>query len=327
MPDNASAAASAPDGSPPAGTVQPEAGEKAAATVDVAARIPDEGADVAGEQPDDKSGREIVDVGTRKRPPRRQKKYWTSVALLIAFAGLSAGALALYKSSSPAELATPSYTIMVLQSNVPLGIIGYSVTQYSDTADIVISVKVSTAAPRGETPQAKLQLTPPDTNAYLKCPNGATCGALLPSTGLTRQWQLTFAPDASGVETAHISYPPVQAQAFGDVSNGLNAAAVMPQVLYQCSCSNTPLLQVQYNLAGAGSYDWSSFPFQEAGATSATWDEPVVANGETQGRVALGVDGPTQDRDNAFLFLAGALIGTAGAALVGAITEAFRTER
>jgi hypothetical protein len=40
--------------------------------------------------------------------------------------------------------------------------------------------------------------------------------------------------------------------------------------------------------------------------------------------VAIGIDQSTQTRDGSFLFLAGAFIGVAGAALVAASTEALR---
>jgi hypothetical protein len=266
--------------------------------------------------------REAGDVSAAKPRPWWRKKYVTSVVLLIAFAGLSAGAAALYHSSSPGELATPAYTTVELRSDFPVGIIGYSVTQHSGTASIAISVKLK-GVPRGVVPAAKLQLTPPNGDKFLTCPPLVPCAAL--GSAFTRPQDLTFASGPPGTETANASVT-VKAQAFGDVSDGLNAAAVMPQVFYECSsCSGSsiPMLQVRYNLAGARGYDWSSFPFQQAGATGATWEEPVVADGETSGRVAIGVDDAAQQTDNRLLFLAGALIGTAGAALVAAITEAF----
>jgi hypothetical protein len=329
MSDSPGTGALAEDGSPPAATarpagggapppesVQPEGGGKAA-------DVPGKFAGVPGEKAPDVRDGEEADVGVGKPLPRWGRKHWTSVVLFIVFAGLSAGAAALYYSSSPGELAEPAYTTMALQSDFPVGIIGYSVTQHSGTADIAISVKLK-GVPRGVVPAATLQLTPPNGDHFLICPPVVPCAAL--GSAFTQPQDLTFVPGPSGTETASVSVT-VKAQAFGDASNGLNAAAVLPQVLYQCSsCSGSsiPMLQVRYNLAGAGSYGWSSFPAQQAGATGATWEEPVVADGETPGRVAAGVDDLTQQRDNTFVFLAGAFIGTAGAALVGAITEAFR---
>jgi hypothetical protein len=192
------------------------------------------------------------------------------------------------------------------------------------TADVTISVRLASTARGGPAPDATLELVPPNGDRYGACPPLVPCAAL-GSAAFSKPQRLTFTPGTSGALTALVSVY-VRAQALGDASNGLNAAAVMPQVFYECSCSGSsiPLLQVRYNLAGAGSYDWSSFPALQAGATGAAWQEPVVADGDTPGRAALGVDDATQQRDNAFLFAAGAFIGTAGAALVAAITEVFR---
>lgn len=274
------------------------------------------------------SGTASGTTGSSAAKTRRlsRKKIWTSILLLVATAGLTVGAVMFYNSSAPSELPAPSYVTIALRSSFPVGIIGYSVTQNAKSATIEITVLLSQGVTPSGTPSALLKVTPPGTTGFLECPN-VSCAGLFrsgPGSGtflLTRQ--LTFRPGPTGVETASASFS-AGTQAFGDNSNGVNASAAVPQVFYQCAClgSSIPILQTQYTLHSANSYDWASFPVQTDSDASATWEEPVVPNGETPGRVALGVDDAAQSRDQEYLFIAGALIGLAGGAFLSAVTEA-----
>jgi len=80
--------------------------------------------------------------------------------------------------------------------------------------------------------------------------------------------------------------------------------------------------EVQYNILGAISYDWSSFPVLNDNSAGATWQEPLATDGETPGRVATGVDTSTQHTDGILTFIAGAFVGIAGGALLAAVTVA-----
>lgn len=262
-----------------------------------------------------------VPNGNRRRLPR--KKIWTPILLLVTAAIFAVIGLILYESATPSELPAPSYVNIALKSSFPIGIIGYTVDQGSGSAKIEIVARLSNAVnPPNSTETATLELTPPNTDGFLVCPNMA-CGALISSSKLLLYRDLIFTPGELGAETASVSFT-VNTQAFGGNSNGLDASAAIPQVFYECSYSGLyiPVLQAQYNLHSAASYDWASFPVQQKSIASATWEEPVIINGETPGRVALGVDDVRQTRDDFFLFIAGALIAVAAGALLSAITEA-----
>jgi hypothetical protein len=239
--------------------------------------------------------------------------------LLLVLAG--AGAVALYFSSSPGEEPSPSYTTLDLKLTSPLTIITYSVDQGSQSAEIKIRVEVSTAGNSHYAATETLEVIPPNGTGFGQCPNVA-CASVLPTFSFKKREPLIFTPGPTGAETARIYFRARTAQ-FGDVFNGLDAAAAVPQLSYQCSCSasGTPVLDTGYSLPGAASYDWASFPTQQQSATGATWEEPVMTNGETPGRVATGVDFSAQREDNALTFIAGALIGVAGGALLTVVTE------
>jgi hypothetical protein len=262
----------------------------------------------------------------------RQRRRWPLKKIFVPFLLLvlaGSGAVALYFSSSPGEPPSPSYATLALNSRAALEIIMYSVDQGSRSAEINIRVEVS-ATGIGGPAIATLKVTPPNGTSFGQCPN-VKCSSELPTFSLNKTEPLNFTPGPDGAETARIYFRAKTAE-FGDISNGLDASAAVPQLSYQCSCSasGAPVLEAQYNLPGAASYDWASFPTQKQSTTGATWEEPVVANGETPGRVtigetpgrvATGVDFSTQRQDNALTFIAGALIGVAGGALLAVATE------
>jgi hypothetical protein len=74
------------------------------------------------------------------------------------------------------------------------------------------------------------------------------------------------------------------------------------------------------NVPSADSYDWSSFPTSSASSNGASWEEQLV-NGEASARVAVGINHSAQVNDDHRNFLAGAIIGIAGGALLGAVQE------
>jgi hypothetical protein len=112
----------------------------------------------------------------------------------------------------------------------------------------------------------------------------------------------------------------IRAHDFGYVSDGINASAAIPAVTYLGQGS--PLLETAYYDATAvTSYDWSALQPEFENGTTALWDEPLVS-GATQGRIAVGIDHANETKDNDKTFIAGALIGLAGGALLSAVQEA-----
>jgi hypothetical protein len=253
----------------------------------------------------------------RKSKRLLRAKFLVPVVVCLAF---GAGSWWLYEASSPGELPSPSYATLVLNSaSLPVDLIGYKVDQYSDTAKIQVWVVVSSF---DRTPGATLEVIPPNTTGFLECPGG-DCG-IAAASAFNRPQPLTFTPDKSepSQETAYASFIAEKNKEFGDVANGVNASAAIPLVTCTCSTAQAPLLQAQYNLPAAISYDWSSFPAQMESPTGVTWQEPLAEDGETPGRVATGVDTSTQHTDGILTFIAGAFVGIAGGALLAAVTVA-----
>lgn len=112
----------------------------------------------------------------------------------------------------------------------------------------------------------------------------------------------------------------VNAHDFGVTFNGVIAAAAIPQVYFKNS-SGAPPVFIQYNIPLASSYDWATFPTEFANGTLAVWYEDV-SGGTLDGRAAVGINNSNEAKDNTKTFIAGALLGLGGAALLSAIQEA-----
>jgi hypothetical protein len=120
-------------------------------------------------------------------------------------------------------------------------------------------------------------------------------------------------------------------RAFGYESHGEQAVVGVPGVEYgdERNVGSGPVLNASYFIPSASRYDWSAFPpTQEStgapGVTYLTWAERPV-NRSIPGRIAFGIDHNQQRVDDRNTFIAGALIGLAGAGLIAALQELLHT--
>jgi hypothetical protein len=79
-------------------------------------------------------------------------------------------------------------------------------------------------------------------------------------------------------------------------------------------------LLVSYKIPSSGSYDWSSFQPQSFTKDFVVWAEDFPV-GDTQSRVAAGINYDAQGKDDFRSFLAGAVFALAGAAILAAFQE------
>jgi hypothetical protein len=233
------------------------------------------------------------------------------VLLLIAFL--------LYPRTT--ELPSPAFPRLELSAPFPVAFVDYSVVQVSPAvAEMKISVVLPTGTqgPPVDASPAVLSVAPPLGTGFRDCRLPA-CG--IRGTGVTSAsiWaeRLTFRPvNATGTATADFF---VNARSFGVISNGVDASAAIPEVIYEGQ--GNPILLTAYRLRSASSYDWSSLPAAAVTGTVVAWQQDL-ASGDTAGRTAVGVDHAGQTNDDIKIFIAGALLGIAGGAIVAAVQEA-----
>jgi hypothetical protein len=246
------------------------------------------------------------------------KKYWRSVILGgLGLAMLPAGFL-IYPSIP--EAPAPGYSQLVITSKVPVGLVEYAATQISAvTAEI--TVRVSLAPGTSSPSAASLQVWPPYGTTFLNCRAPACRDAL--GAGISGAYwtqELTFMPVGDSFQAIPVVLL-VHAEHFGAVFNDVTASAVIPEVSYYAPSTPAQALLAGYKIPSAASYDWSSFQPQSFTKGFTVWAEDFSV-GDTQSRVAVGINHGAQSHDDFMIFLAGAVIALGGAAILAAIQEA-----
>jgi hypothetical protein len=112
----------------------------------------------------------------------------------------------------------------------------------------------------------------------------------------------------------------VRAHDFGVTADGATASAAIPKLHY--TGPGTPSLITQYKIQSANRYDWSTLPPAYVNGSEAQWLEQTNGNGVLTDVDAVGANHNAQKRDSDLTFLAGALLGVGGGALIGAVQEA-----
>lgn len=144
-------------------------------------------------------------------------------------------------------------------------------------------------------------------------------GAGIPGAYWTER--LTFKPAGESFQATPAVVLAVKADHFGAIFNDVTASAVIPEITYYGPSTPARALLAGYEIPSATSYDWSSFQPQSFTKGFTVWAENFSV-GDTQSRVAVGINHGEQTRDDFMIFLAGAVIALGGAAILAASQEA-----
>jgi hypothetical protein len=252
------------------------------------------------------------------------KRWWRKPVLspiVLGALGLALLLISFLLYPRTTELPSPAFPRLELLAPFSVAFIDYSVVQVSPAvAEMKISVVLSTGTPGppADASPAFLSVAPPLGTGFRDChlPACRVRGTGVTSASLWTE-RLTFTPvNSTGTATADFF---VNARSFGVTSNDVDASAAIPEVIYQGQ--GNPILLTAYRLRSASSYDWSSLPAAAVTGTVAAWQQDL-ASGDTAGRTAVGVDHAAQTGDDIKIFVAGALLGIAGGAIIAAVQEA-----
>jgi hypothetical protein len=234
---------------------------------------------------------------------------WSGRSLvLLGLIAVVLGAIAwnmLPPGADPITPVPPLIGVITKDSNIPVTGIDYEVTGTGLNHHVVLQF-TGAVSPRASNPSREFTttgVTPVDSSPPLTGPHAGV--------GI---YTLRF--DNSG--KASISFD-VKNQAFGYSSDRVRAAVAVPGVYYIAAGAG-PILNTKVDLPSAPRYDWSSFPPTQL-FEGIEWVETPVG-GDISSRTAVGVNHGEQSKDDRDTFIAGALIGLAGAALIAAIQEA-----
>jgi hypothetical protein len=237
----------------------------------------------------------------------------TPIVLALLGIALLPVAFALYPSSTATS--DPAYARLSVLTNQKITFIDFSVVQVKATlAKIEIEVVRALPTPTAgaPTPFANLIVSPPIGTRFPSCYGGCT-EIHGPVPAFTWEVPLTFNGHGQAFENFF-----VQAKSLGVNDNGVTALAVLPEVFYQGY--GTPEILVFYHIPSVRSFDWSALSPAAYTPSAIGWSEPI-AGYDTPSKVAVGINESRQSSDNHVAFIAGALIGVAGGALVSAIQE------
>jgi hypothetical protein len=261
----------------------------------------------------------------RRKLPRKK----IVIPAVLAGLGVVLGIAALLVYPTTSQLPAPIYTTLVFQAPSGIDSLSYQVDQVSpDLAEVKIAVLLSTSTtstvPAGQ--QATLTVFPPLGTPFQPCPRAFCKRAPSQTYGWVQP--LTFRPGVGPSELPDVTAAGtyaflnlfVRARDFGVTYNGVTAAAAIPKLIY--NAPGEPNLVTQYRIPAARLYDWSAVPPGFASSSKALWLEAVSSNGVLPPAVATGTNHANDARNTNLTFLAGALVGLAGGALLSAVQEA-----
>jgi hypothetical protein len=248
-----------------------------------------------------------------KRSTRRK------LAIALAFLAIGAGfgifTFSVVYPSAETGILQPYYSSMQIDTAAPIDVFGVTVAQKTPTlASMIIVIDLVKSA----------SARPEDGSILLHLPIGMTfyCDPTVycrNRTSISPSAEIEPLRFKSGTATCIFF---INAHNFSVNSDRINAYAAIPDIILHLTGqgSENPTMAVSFRIPSASSYDWSS-PANERRASEVAWIESLTG-GETPGRVIDGTNHTRQRTDANLTFLAGALIGVAGAALLISIQEA-----
>jgi len=258
--------------------------------------------------------------------PGPGQRWWRKAVLrpiVLGTIGLALLLISFFLYPRTADVSSPAFARLAVSArDIQVAFIDYGVEQVSaGVAEIKISVSLPTGTlgPPAGAPPALLAMAPPFGTAFRDCHLPA-CRVQRTGTISSYFWarRLIFRPAPNSGPTATADFF-VKARSFGIASNGVSTSVAIPEVLYQGL--GKPFLLTLYQLPSASSYDWSASPAAVVTSTTAQWQDDVTS-GDTPGRAAVGINHAAQTRDDIKIFIAGALLGIAGGAIIAAVQEA-----
>ena len=277
-------------------------------------------------RPDDDAAPAPGTNGGEAPGPGTRQQWWRKAVLrpiVLGTIGLALLLVSFFLYPRTADVASPAFARLAVSARgIRVAFLEYGVAQVSPgVAEIKISVSLpaGTPGPPAAAPPAFLAVAPPFGTAFRDC-HPPACRVQRTATISSSLWakRLIFRPEPGSGPTATADFF-VKAPSFGIASNGISASVAIPEVLYQGL--GKPFLLTLYKLPSASSYDWSASPAAVVTSTTAQWQDDV-ASGDTPGRSAVGINHAAQTRDDIEIFIAGALLGIAGGAIIAAVQEA-----
>lgn len=244
------------------------------------------------------------------------RRYLLPIGLALLAAGSGVGVIILLPDRSP--ISTPlSPTLYVDAGSGDVGVIRYSVVS-SGHNRWAVTISMEDDVDAGQT-TVGVQLVLLPGSRFLDCVTACSNDG---ASGATYHPSLVLLQKRMVSRTVDVSSKP-----FGYATNGLDASVALPELLYTGHVQ--PSFYVHAAIRNAQNYGWTGVAPEFLSPTGAQWLElsasaPITSNAvqqEVAPNNATGVNPAAQDDDNRLTFLAGALLGVGGGALIAALQE------
>jgi hypothetical protein len=254
--------------------------------------------------------------------------YLKSMVLLVTAVIAGVAALVCFPKDAPVA---PSGGLRLVTIDTPFAPSTASVTLTDDHSRNGVTVVAQVISTTQQSARATLSITVPRTTwgGANKCPPPARCtvfgGAKNVSFGFPRSTKYLVGVYTYYRESVQVFIPDV---GYNTAWNSEYISATLPNVqVYLLRAGNYIREDVPITIAvripDASKYTWTSGSPPVVNGSDVAW-EFTSPPGAAQ--VNNGVSLPAQDLATKLIFLAGALLGIAGGALVGAIQEAVKSE-
>jgi len=260
------------------------------------------------------------------------KTYWPSAVLLAAGIGIGIVSVELFPSERP----TPAPGALGFVVAAPSPVVDFNVYE-TRSAGNVTAINLVATTPAGEDAEVPVYLSYPTDKNSPTCQVPSMCQHY-PNRTLPLEVDLVDdnpgPPGTLDVASAwvYFSGPPL-----GFASDAASATAQLPAVQVPLNVPSQQYLngavELHYALAAASSYQWTT------GQAPNSLDQGYLTwylNLQPQGSVSVfeslassagGINLAEQQHQQLLTFLAGALLGVAGGALIGALQEFFHARR
>jgi len=263
-----------------------------------------------------------------QRRSRVLRRYRKSIVLLVVAILTGVGALICFPTDSPVVADGGLRSVDLKAFFVPVNVALWLADDPARHAVVVTAEVVSNTPQRT---RAALTMTVPATTwgATSRCsPQPSTCladgASKIVNFGFAGWTKTAIGNQTLYHERVRVTIPGV---GYNTAANEEYVSATLPNFemwTYKAGAGYTRdevPRTIALRIPGAAKYAWTSGPSPSINGGYASWLFTTPAGAST---VTSGVSLAVQDTDSKLIFLAGALLGIAGGALVGAIQEAIR---
>jgi hypothetical protein len=248
-----------------------------------------------------------------------RKRWRTPIALFIIGCALGLWAKALIPSRAVAT--SPPENWLIVSSPVEVHTIRYHVSRLGRTTySVLVAIGPNFTSSDKRSVAVGIGFPHSDKVKVRQCPPTALCDGYFDAAGGV------IVPGVNGYLPLDGSGPlfefQVTSPVFAFSTNGEIAQASIPQITYYGP--GVLNVGIEYELANADSYDWSSSSISPAYVAESLveWNIQLSSNQKASETQVAGTNHSTQQHDDRNTFFAGALVGVGGSALIGGLQEA-----